>query len=220
MLQNGAKDLDAYVNHLDAEAKKTGQDSPLLRKTIGQVYQERQKYAQAIVQLDLARQSQPNDKETYQALIACYDALKQPRDATKQLLALVDFDRHDLKLYEQLANRLKDDEPEAERAATSIIEAGPSEAENHQAMAELRQKQNRWDEAIDQWKEVADLRRLEPTGLLRLAEAEIHQNQWTQARQTLDKLDKTEWPSRFNDVGNQVQHLRSMLAGIVGTGNG
>ena len=168
-------------------------------------------YTQAIAQFDLARQLQPNDKETYQALIACYDALGQTSKATKQLLALVDFDRHDLKLYEQLADRMKSDEAEAERAATSIIEAGPSEAENHQALAELRQKQNRWDDAIDQWKEVAELRRLEPTGLLKLAEAEIHQKQWDSARQTLDKLSKTEWPSRFN-IGNQIQQLRSMLS--------
>jgi hypothetical protein len=206
-----ATDLLPYVNHLDEEAKKTRQDSPLLRKTIGQVYQERHDYTKAISQFDLARQLQPNDKETYQALIVCYDAIHQPQNATRQLLALVDFDRHDLKLYQQLAERLKNDEAEAERAATSIIEAGPSEAENHQAMAELRQKQNRWNEAIGEWKEVAELRRLEPTGLLKLAEAEIHQGQWAPARETLERLSKTEWPSRFNDVGNQVQRFRSML---------
>ena len=163
------------------------------------------------MQLDLARQLQPNDKEIYQSLIACYDALKQPREATKQLLALVDFDRHDLKLYEQLADRFKDDKPEAERAATSIIEAGPNEAENHQALAELRQKQNRWDEAIAQWHEVADLRRLEPTGLLKLTEAEIHRRQWPAARASLEKLSQTEWPSRFNDVQKQIPRLRGML---------
>ena len=204
-------DLGAYVKYLDAETAKSGQDSPLVRKMIGKVYRSRNKFAEALVQLQLARELQPNDKETYQLLIESYDGLNQPREANKQLLALVDFDRHDLKLYEQLANRLKDDEPEAERAATSIIEAGPTESENHQAMAELRQSQNRWDEAIDHWKEVAELRRLEPTGLLKRAEAEIHQKYWDAARKTLDKLTKTEWPSRFNDVQNHIQNLRNML---------
>lgn len=208
---SSAKDLEAFVHHLDEEVRKTGQDSPLLRKTTGEVYQSRKDYTKAIAQFDLARQLQPNDKETYQALIACYDALGQASNATKQLLALVDFDRHDFKLYEQLADRLKNDEGEAERAATSIIAAGPTEAENHQAMAELREKQNRWNEAIAEWKDVAELRRLEPTGLLKLAEAEIHEKQWNSASQTLDRLNKTEWPNRFNDVGNQIQHLRSML---------
>jgi hypothetical protein len=208
---SSAKNLDAFVDHLNEEAKKTGQDSPLLRKTLGEVYQSRKVFAKAIAQFDLARQLQPNDKETYQASIACYDALGQASNATKQLLALVDFDRHDLQLYKQLADRLKNDEAEAERAATSIIEAGPNEAENHQAMAELRQKQNRWNEAIAEWKDVAELRRLEPTGLLKLAEAEIHEKQWNPAGQTLDRLDNTDWPSRFNDVGNQIRRLRSML---------
>ena len=206
-----ARDLDAYVKTLDEETDKTGKDAPLLRKTIGQVYQERRQFDKALVQLNLARQLQPNDKETCQALIVCYDANKQQAEGTKELLALFDFDRHDLKLYEQLAERLKDNEPEAERAATSIIEAGPTESENHTAMAELRQRQNRWDEAIGEWKDVAELRRLEPTGLLKLAEAQVHQKQWDAARQSLDKLSKTEWPSRFNNDLNKVHELRNQL---------
>ncbi len=162
-----AKDLDAFVKHWDDEATKTGEDSSMIRKTIGQVYlEDRHAYPSAVAQLDIARQLQPNDKEIYQWLIRCYDEMHNPQQATRELLALVDFDRHDLALYTQLANRLRDDEPEAERAATSIVEAGPTEAENHQALAELRQSQNRWNEAIDQWCEVAELRRLEPTGLM------------------------------------------------------
>ncbi len=74
---------------------------------------------------------------------------------TGQLLKLIDLNRHDLALYQQLADRMKDNEAEAERAATSIIESSPNEAENHAAMAELRQKQNRWDEAISHWEQVA-----------------------------------------------------------------
>ena len=206
-----AKDLDEYVKHLDAESTKTGQDSPILRKAIGQTYQAKNEHAKAIAQLQLAIELQPHDKEVHQALIACYDATKNNEAATKQLLKLIDLQRHDLTLYQQLAERLKDNEAEAERAATSIIESAPNESESHTAMAELRQKQNRWGEAIPHWERVAELRRLEPTGLLKLTEAQLHEKQWAAARNSIAKLQKTEWPSRFNDVANQTRQLQERL---------
>ena len=206
-----AKDLDAYVEHLNAESAKTGQDSPVLRKAIGQTYQSRTDHTKAITQLQLAAELQPTDPETHQALIACYDATKNGQAATKQLLRLIDLNRHDLTLYQQLADRLKDNESEAERAATSIIESSPNESESHAAMAELRQKQNRWDAAILHWEQVAQLRRLEPTGLVKLAEAQLHEKQWEAARQSIEKLQKTEWPSRFSDVNNQSRRLQERL---------
>jgi tetratricopeptide (TPR) repeat protein len=208
---SNAKDLDAYVEHLDAEGAKSGQDSPILRKAIGQVYQSRGEHAKAIKQLQIAVELQPLDKEVQQELMTAYDSLGQREEANRQLVKLIDVDRHNLALYQQLAERMKDDEAEAERAATSIIEADPGEAENHTALAELRQKQDRWDEALPHWEQVAQLRRLEPTGLLRLAEAQIHQKQWDAARQSIDKLHKTEWPARFSDVQNQTRRLQEQL---------
>ena len=206
-----AKDLDEFVKHLDTEAAKTGQDSPILRKAIGQTYQARNEHAKAIAQLQLSAELQPHDQEVHQALIACYDATQNAAAASKQLLKLIDLNRHDLALYQQLAERLKDNEAEAERAATSIIESSPNEAESHTAMAELRQKQNRWSEAIPHWERVAEFRRLEPTGLLKLTEAQLHEKQWDEARKSIDKLQKTEWPSRFNDVTNQTRRLQEQL---------
>lgn len=206
-----SKDLDGYVVHLDAEATKSGQDSPVIRKSIGKAYQSRGEHAKAVKQFQLALELQPFDKEVNQALIACYDALQQPDNAAKQLLQLIDFDRHDLALYTQLADRYMDNEAEAERAATSIIEAAPNEAENHAALAELRQKQERWDEAIPHWQRVAELRKLEPTGLLKLATAQIHQKQWPAAKDTITRLQRTEWPSRFNNVQHETRQLQEQL---------
>ena len=206
-----AKDLDAYVVMLDAEAAKSGQDSPVIRKAIGQTYQSKREFVKAIAQFQLAIQLQPNDVEVHQALIACFDATGMKTEATLELLALIDLDRHNLSHYQQLAERFKNNEAEAERAATSIIEAGPHEAENQAAMAELRQKQNRWTEAISHWREAADLRRLEPTNLIKLIEAELHAKQLDAARDSLKKLQQTEWPSRFNNVNNDIGRLLNQL---------
>jgi tetratricopeptide (TPR) repeat protein len=208
---SAAKDLDDYVQYLDQESAKTGQDSPTLRKAIGQTYQSRNDHAKAITQLQLAVELQPTDHETHRALIASYDATRNGTAASKQLLKLIDLNRHELTLYQQLADRLKNDEQEAERAATSIIESSPNEAESHAAMAELRQKQNRWDEAIPHWEQVAQLRRLEPNGLLKLAEAQLHQKQWEAARASIEKLHQTDWPARFSDVNNQTRLLQERL---------
>ena len=97
-----------------------------------------------------------------------------------------------------------------ERAYTSIVEALPAESESHALLAEIRQKQDRWDEAIVQWQQVARIRALEPTGLLGLAAAQIHQRQWDAAAETLKKLDKG-WPPRFSNVNDEIRKLRTQL---------
>ncbi len=208
---SSAGDLDDYVKHLDTEAAKSGQDSPILRKEIGKVYQSKGDLLKAIAQYELAIALQTLDKEVHQALIVCYDGTQQPDKATRQLMALIDSHRHDLELFKQLATRLKDNEAEAERAATSIIEAAPNEAENHAALAEIRQLQHRWGEAIPHWEQVSTLRRLEPTGLLKLAHAQIELKQWDSARATISKLNQTEWPSRFNTLENDIRQLQEKM---------
>ena len=111
----------------------------------------------------------------------------------------------------QLADRLLEDEEESERAETSIVEASPTEAENHAKLAERRESQDRWAEAIVLWERVADLRKLEPNGLLKLAAAQIHEEQWDNARSTIDKLRKTEWPARFTEVKSETSALEMQI---------
>lgn len=206
-----AADLDDYVEYLDAEAAKSGRDSGILRKAIGVVYQEKSEFAKAIPQLRLAVDLQPSDVAVHRALITCYDATNDRPAGTRQLLKMIDLHRSDLALYQELASRLQGNEAEAERAATSIIEASPNEAENQAAMAELRQKQDRWAEAIPHWELAAEFRKLEPNGMLKLAEAQLHQKQWDAARATILKLRKTDWPARFNNVQSQISALEAQI---------
>jgi hypothetical protein len=58
---------------------------------------------------------------------------------------------------------------------------------------------------------VAALRRLEPTGLLKLAAAQVHIEDWSAAERTLNALRKTEWPSRFNTVTDEIRALEAKL---------
>jgi tetratricopeptide (TPR) repeat protein len=196
-----AQNLDQYVAAYDEKATK--QDSPILRKAIGNVYKERNDLAAAARNYELALELAPGDSEVYAALLQCYDQLERKEDAVGLVLAQIDVESHNLALYNELARRLADDPARAERAATSIVEASPLEAENQQALAELRGTQDRWSEAARLWGRAAELRALEPNGLLGLADAQLHAGDKAAAKETLRTLQMKEWPSRFDDLLNQ-----------------
>jgi tetratricopeptide (TPR) repeat protein len=202
-------DLDAFVAHFD----KQKEDSAIIRKALGKVYRGKNEHAKAIKQLQLALELQPSDAEIHQLLVASFDQLGDKAGSLRQLLQAVQLARRDLKLYDDLGKRyLALDQPdEAERAYTSIVEVLPTESESHALLAEIREKQNRWPEAIHHWKQVARIRALEPTGLLKLAAAQIHEEQWEPARETVRTLNSRSWPSRFGDVQQQTRALEEQL---------
>jgi tetratricopeptide (TPR) repeat protein len=206
-------DLDAYVVELDKQCAETGLQNPIVRKTVGQIYAEKQQYAKAIAQLKLACELQPNDTETYQQLIDCYDKQGDKTGAIGQLLRAVQLSRRDIKLYQDLGKRYESlgKGKETQRAYTSIVEVLPNEAESHALLGEIRQEQNRWTEAAESWQRVAKIRSLEPTGLLKLAGAQIHLGQWNEAEETLRRLETTGWPARFGDVYGQAAQMRREL---------
>jgi tetratricopeptide (TPR) repeat protein len=205
-----SSDLDAFVAGFD----KQKQDSAIIRKALGQAFGAKREYAKAIRQLQLAAQLQPNDAEVYQLLVTYCDQAQDKEGAIHELLQAVQLLRRDIKLYEDLGRRYEaaGQPAEAERAYTSMVEMLPAESESHAALAEIRQKQNRWADAIIQWQQVARIRALEPTGLLKLAAAQIHAKQWNAAAESLRKLNLRSWPGRFHDVRQQVRMLENQLA--------
>jgi hypothetical protein len=207
-----ASDLDAYARTLDGKAEETEADSPLIRKLLGEVLLEKGQHAAAETQLRAALALAPTDLGAHELLVKCLDTQQKSDAAAEALLAWIDVDRRNLTLLGQLADRLAGDEAEAERAATSIVEASPQEAENHAALAELRQKHDRWAEAIDQWRHVARLRTKEPDGLLKLAAAQVHERKWDDAEATVQTLRRTAWPARFGDLSGQLQELERQIA--------
>ncbi len=208
-----AKDLDKYVTYLDQQLEESGQTSPMIRKTIGTVYlEDRKQPTKAIAQLRLAVELLPGDMESHTKLIKAYDEAKKTEGAIAAILAQLDRDRHNLDLYTDLANRLSSDESLAERAATTIVEAAPREAEHHTSLAALRESQEHWPAAITHWKHAARLRVLETTNLLKLAEAQLKGNQIEAARRTINKVSNRSWPSRFdNPIRSELQRLRKIL---------
>lgn len=212
VLQSSAN-LDRYVAHLDEQCAKEGRENPIVRKALGQVYMDRGDYARAQVQLLAAIEVQPNDAETGKALLACCDKRNDAAGAIQQTLKLLQLSRRDIHLYQELGERFaRQNQPhDAERAFTSIVEVLPNESEGHALLAEIREKQNRWSDAIHHWQLVAKIRALEPTGLLKLAAAQIHEQSWDNARKTLERLTSRSWPPHFGDVPSQVRQLETQV---------
>jgi predicted Zn-dependent protease len=210
---NTAPDLDAFVAELDRQVAETGLENPIVRKAVGAVYLARKQYANAIKQLQLARDAQPNDVDIHKLLVECYGAQDDAAGAVQQLLASTELSRRDIQLYKDLGRRYRDlkQADDAERAVTSIVEMLPTESESHAMLAEIRQEQGRWQDAIHEWQRVSEIRKLEPTGLLKLAAAQIHEKEWSAAEETLRQLRAREWPPRFSSVENEIRDLERQV---------
>ncbi len=207
-----ADDLDEYVATLDARADETQKDSAILRKAIGMVYRGRENFAEAARNLEIALELGQHDPVVYEQLLQCYDQLEQTEQAIELLMARLDFERHNFALYSDLAHRLANDPAAAERAYTSIVEASPNEAENHEALARVREEQGEWNDAVAEWEKVVEFRSLEPNGLYGLIHAQIQAGRLNEARQSLQTLRETEWNQRFEqDVRSQLEQLRREL---------
>jgi tetratricopeptide (TPR) repeat protein len=208
-----APDLDAYVQQLDQQAAETGLQNSLVRKALGKVYADRGQHAAAMAQLRLAVELEPNDTETHRRLVACYDALGDRDGAIRQLLQSLELSRRNIDLLKDLGQRYEQLEraADAERAFTSIVESLPNESEGHAALAEIRQRQNRWADAASHWREVARIRALEPTGLLNLAAAQIQLKQREAATETIRQLQRQSWPQRFPNIDQQIRDLQRRL---------
>ena len=132
------------------------------------------------MQLKKAVEVQPNDVETHRALVAAYDRAGDKKGAIEQLFASLELSRREIQLYNDLAQRFaaEGDAKQAERAYATIVEALPNESESHAMLAEVREKQSRWNDAAAHWSRVAEIRKLEPTGLLKLASAQLQLKNW------------------------------------------
>ena len=208
-----APNLDAVVQGLDAQTAESGLVNPVVRKAIGQAYFEKGQFLPAVAQLQVALSGQPNDAETLKLLVECYDKMKNPDGAIGQVMRALELSRRDIKRYEELGNRFAalDRGAEAERAFTSIVEVLPNETEGHQLLAEIRQRQDRWADAIPHWEQVAKIRSLEPTGLIGLATAQLHERQYDKAAETIGKLKARPWPPHFGDAPNRIADLERQL---------
>ncbi len=208
-----SRDLAAFVAGLDAETEATGLENPILRKALGHVFLEREQHAAAVAQLRLALQARPNDLETHELLMRAYDAWKRPDLAVEALLERSHVAGHELELYVELGRRLTDLEQweRAERAHTTLVELSPNESEGHRMLAQIRQGQDRWQDAVGHWRHVVRVRSEEPDGHLGLAKVLIQAKQADEARAVLEGVLSASWPARYPGTRDQARRLLEEL---------
>jgi tetratricopeptide (TPR) repeat protein len=146
-------------------------------------------------------------------LIAAYDKKGDKEGAIARVLEAAKLNRRNIAFFKDLGLRYEklDRTEEAERARTNIVEALPNESEGHAMLAEIRQGQGRWKEAASHWAQVAIIRELEPTGLQRLADAQIKLGENAAAAASLKKLLAKDWPSRFSNVHRDARNKLAAL---------
>ena len=209
-----SKDLDGYIALLDKEVEETGLENPIVRKAIGRVLLGKPDGADAAIRhLKLAVENQPGDEETHRALVSAYDKKGEAEQAIAALLDAAKLNRRNVAFFKDLGERYEKLQRggEAERARTNIVEALPNESEGHAMLAGIRQKQDRWEEAAGHWEQVSIIRELEPTGLQRLADAQIKLGRDSEAIASLEKLLAKDWPSRFGKVHRDARNKLAQL---------
>jgi predicted Zn-dependent protease len=213
-----AKDPQSVITWLDGEAKKNaGRENVVLRRMLAEVLLEQSKPGLAATQLRLVLELKPEDDAASKLLIQAYDTLKQPAEALQAALHRSEYVSRQTDTWRDLGDRLTglNRAAQAERAYTSLIEVLPNDAESEMALARVREKQSRWNDAIVHWKLGVEYRREDPAGLLGLANAYMQSQQWTEARTTLDALSKPKkpWHRRFVnlELNAKIEEMRKKL---------
>ncbi len=207
-----APDLRDYVKQLDKETKD--QDRPIVRKALAQVFHSKGLIGEAITQYRAAVLLSPNDAELHAKLIECLDAQDDKAGALAQSFDSLEFNRRNFELWQKLAQRLDalSDATEAERARTSLAEVAPGETEGITLLAQERETQKRWEEALEQWQQVAQLRKLEPIGLLNMARVQLQLEQKEAAAETVKQIEARTWPQHFQQqLNQQLPGLKAQL---------
>ncbi|MBN1443669.1 MAG: hypothetical protein JXA90_13250, partial [Planctomycetes bacterium] len=208
-----AKDLDGYVEAMEAEVAETRLENPTIRKALGKVFLERKEYAKAAHHLDAAVESGPVDAETARLLIEAYEKGGSPAKAAERLLVLARQSSHDFALWKELGERYAKLERagEAERAHTTLAEMSANESEGRAMLAGIRAAQRRFADAAAEWRHVIRIRSKEPAGYLGLAESLIGAGESAQAREVLEDVLRKDWHPRFGDVHGEARKLIGRL---------
>ncbi|MEM7235399.1 MAG: tetratricopeptide repeat protein, partial [Planctomycetota bacterium] len=204
-----ARDLDSWVTKFENELRENKEESPVVRKALGRVYLSRKVYDRAVQQLDLALEHGPYDVDAARWLI---DALDGKGDANAAAAKLREFARdagHEFTLYEELGDRLvkAGDARGAERAYTTLRELSVNETDGRIVLAGVRERQQRWDDAIAEWNQVIRLRTEEPVGYVGLGKALIGAGRKDEGRKVLSDVVAKKWPERFQDVVKETKKL-------------
>ena len=95
-------------------------------------------------------------------------------------------------------------------------EHADTQPESHRSLAELREKQKRLEEAIEQWRQVVRTKAFEPAGWLSLARVQAQARRVDDARKTLDQVIRTQWDPKYGSVREDAARMLATLGASPG----
>ncbi|MFT5522428.1 MAG: hypothetical protein ACI9HK_000372, partial [Pirellulaceae bacterium] len=209
-----SSDLAEYTKYLDKQATKEGVERPIVRQALGQALLEESMFEEALVQLKIALKYSPNDSKLHDRIIETYEQLARPRELVEAQLNALDIHRRDLDWLGNVVDSMESNGRRAlaELVRTQLVESLPNESEGHQQLAKMRMRQRRYEESMRHWRQVIEIRKLEPTGLIGLAEAQIlaGERYLERARITIDKIRADFSDASANDLQFDLQRLESL----------
>ena len=206
----------AYLADFEKEVETSGYDNPLIRRALAKCYESKNEFESAESQYKILLDLQPNDDTILEALFGLAERRLDPTASVYWTQRRILLQPRHVEHYMSLGSLFEkmNDPAEAERAYTSMVEMLPGESEGHEALAKLREQQQRLDDAMSQWHKVAEIRSLEPTGLLNVLRLQIERRQPEAARTTLKKLQDTDWPSRFTYLKQELENYKRSIDSI------
>lgn len=208
-----AKDLPAFIRHLEEEATRTGLENPLVRRMVAEILIDRKECKAGLSHLEAVRDVDSDPAALHALCVRGFDCLGQKGEARAALAEQILAAPHEFERYVELARRLREDgqDGESRRVLTGMVEVLPGEASSHRALAEALQEQGLGVEAIIQWKHVVRLRGEDPQGYLDLARAQLKEGRLLQAGRVIARLLSTDWHPDFSFVEAQARELLDEL---------
>ncbi len=208
-----ARDLGQLVDHVDAEAKASGLENPLLRRTMAQVFLDRRECDLALGQLDPLLGIDPDPVALHGLRAQAFDCLKQPQAANAALAEQILAAPLELARYRTLADRLAEGGEDAwsRRVLTGMVEVLPGEPHSHRALAEAFGHSGDTKAAIVQWEHVVRLKAEDPDGYLQLARALAEDGQLLPAGKVIAKVLATQWHPDFGYIVEQAKEFLGEL---------
>jgi predicted Zn-dependent protease len=214
-------DLDAYAAYLDEEYQRTELDNLTVRRALAEAYLnkfdadsplegytdieghttnntdddiKRNEAEKALIQTRIAISLNPNDRSLYELLSQIYDKLGDSKSSIQATLDTMAIDPHGID-YADLADRYEkqSDDLNAERARTTTVELRPNEPNPHVQLAEIREKQERWTEAIIHWERAAAMGTEDPHPILRIGRIYVETEQWDEFIETMERIRVGDW---------------------------
>ena len=89
----------------------------------------------------------------------------------------------------------------------TLCEASANESEGRAVLAQVREGQGRFPEAIEEWRQVIGVRSREPGGYVGLGRALLGAGRPAEAREALKNVLRESWHPRFGDVHGEAKRL-------------